>query len=69
MTFASPSAVKVWSERVGVDCIAVVIGPTSARAAEKAGFKSVVAPVGSKGVEAWDTLVRETAQKINLDNA
>lgn len=59
VTFASPSAVKTWAERVGTDFVAVVIGPTSARAAEKAGFRRVLCPEGSKGVEAWAALVLE----------
>lgn len=38
VTFASPSAVKIWSEKVGTDFTAVAIGPTSAKAATTQGF-------------------------------
>jgi uroporphyrinogen-III synthase len=61
VTFASPSTVKVWASRAGTRATAVVIGPTSAVSAEKAGFADVRAPQGSKGVEAWAELIRETA--------
>lgn len=61
VTIGSPSAAKTWAERVGTDFIAVVIGPTSARAAEKLGFKQVLCPEGSKGIEAWADLVKKAA--------
>jgi hypothetical protein len=41
VAFASPSAVRVWAERVGVEARAVVIGPTTAAAARNAGFKHI----------------------------
>ena len=61
VTFASPSAVKIWADKVGTDFTAVVIGPTSAKAATSVGFKKVFAPEGSKGVEAWADLVKKVA--------
>jgi uroporphyrinogen-III synthase len=64
VTFASPSAVKTWAERVGTNFIAVVIGPTSARAAEKLGFVKVLCPEGSKGVEAWADLIKTAAKEF-----
>jgi uroporphyrinogen-III synthase len=42
VTFASPSAVKIWSEKVGTDFTAIVIGPTSAKAATTQGFSRYV---------------------------
>jgi uroporphyrinogen-III synthase len=65
VTFASPSAVRTWSERVGTDAVAVVIGPTSKTAAEKAGYKRVYCPEGgSKGVEPWAALVEQVASSL-----
>jgi len=61
VTFASPSTIKVWADRVGTDTTAVVIGPTSAKAAEKAGFTDIRAPQGSKGLDAWADLIKSTA--------
>ena len=62
VTFASPSAVRTWVERVGSGAKAVVIGPTSAVAARKAGFKDVFSPsVGSKGLVPWADLVVKVA--------
>ena len=61
VTFASPSAVKTWSEKVGTQFTAVVIGPTSAKAAQSQGFKNVVSEEGSKGVAAWADLIKTTA--------
>jgi uroporphyrinogen-III synthase len=52
VTFASPSAVQVWVQRVGNHQAAVCIGETSATAAKQAGFKNVSAPQ-SPGLEAW----------------
>lgn len=62
VTFASPSAVKTWVERVDNSAIAVCIGPTSERAAIKAGFKQVFSPdVGSKGIGPWASLIKDVA--------
>ena len=64
VTFASPSTVRVWAERVGVSQQrAVVIGPTSAKACRSAGWpeERVACPEGSKGLEAWADLVKRTA--------
>lgn len=61
VTFASPSTVKVWAERVGTSTKAVVIGPTSAKACRSAGWKEedISSPEGSKGIEAWAALVKK----------
>jgi len=63
VTLASPSAVKVWAQRVGTKQPAVCIGKTSADAAKEVGFSEVYAP-SDPGLEAWvDTLVRVFEQK------
>ena len=64
VTFASPSAVKIWNEKVGNEFIAVAIGPTSHNAAQKLGFKAVFSPDGSKGVDAWAKLIIEIASNL-----
>ena len=61
VTFASPSAVKVWAERVGTAATAVCIGETSAAACREAGFASVLHPA-KPGVEAW----AETVASLGL---
>ena len=58
VTFASPSSVKIWSEKVGTAFTAVVIGPSSAKAANSAGFERVVSPEGSKGLGAWAEAIK-----------
>jgi len=64
VTFGSPSAVKTWAAKVGTEFTAVVIGPTSAKAATTAGYTRVIAPEGgSKGIEAWaDTVVKAATE-------
>ncbi len=52
VTFASPSAARVWCERVGTAAGAVCIGETSGREAERLGFARVVYP-DSPGIDAW----------------
>lgn len=65
VTFASPSTIKVWAERVGTYQAAVVIGPTSEKAAKTAGFNKIYAPSeGSKGIEPWAQLVRIVSQQL-----
>jgi len=61
VTFASPSTIRVWAERVGVAATAVVIGPTSAKACKSAGFERIECPEGSKGIEAWADLIKSVA--------
>lgn len=69
VTFASPSAVKTWASTIGTSAIAVVIGPTSRKAAETVGFMNIVCPEGSKGIEAWALLIRETANKLSSSSS
>lgn len=64
VTFASPSAVKIWSEKVGTNYIAVVIGPSSAKAATSLGFTRIVSPEGSKGIQAWADTVKEVVMEL-----
>ena len=66
VTFASPSAVKIWAEKVGTDFVAVVIGPSSAKAAISQNFKLTVSPEGSKGIGAWAEKIIQTA--VEFDN-
>ena len=61
VTFASPSAVKIWADKVGTDFIAVVIGPSSAKAAINLDFRKTVSPEGSKGIGAWADVIIQTA--------
>jgi uroporphyrinogen-III synthase len=68
VTFASPSAVRTWSEKVGTDFTAVVIGPTSAKEAVKQGFKWVVSPEGSKGIGAWAEKIKIAAADFQSSN-
>ena len=64
VTFASPSAVKIWKEKVGIKAKAVVIGPTSEKAAYNAGFEQVYSPKeGSKGLDPWAKLIIEVASQ------
>lgn len=52
VTFASPSAVRIWAERVGTAATAVCIGKTSAKKARELGFEHVHFPE-KPGVESW----------------
>jgi len=61
VTFASPSTIKIWTERVGNKAHAVVIGPISAVAAKKYGYENIYVPEGSKGLKAWADLIKLTA--------
>jgi len=65
VAFASPSAVRTWAERVGTDFAAVVIGPSSAKAAEELYFKQVISPRDSKGLHAWADLIRATVTGLS----
>jgi len=60
-TFASPSAIHHWANKVGTDAKAVVIGPTTAAEARRVGFKEVYAPPESGGLEPFAELIREVA--------
>jgi uroporphyrinogen-III synthase len=65
VTFGSPSAVKTWAEKAGTKYTAVVIGPTSAKAATTQGYQRIVAPEGgSKGLEAWADTIKKVALEM-----
>lgn len=69
VTFASPSAIRTWVERVGCDQCVVAIGPTSKKLALKLGFKNVHSPEeGSKGIEPWAHLIRKIAGNLSVSN-
>lgn len=54
VTFASPSAVRAWAERVGTAATAVCIGETSAEECRRVGFASESVHCPEKpGVESW----------------
>jgi uroporphyrinogen-III synthase len=68
VTLASPSAARIWAEKMGTDFVAVTIGPTSHKAAEGLGYKIVRSPaVGSKGVEAWADTVKAVAAELETN--
>jgi len=69
VTFASPSAVRTWVERVGTNTVqeVVVIGPTSEKAAAGLGFSRIHSPEeGSKGLEPWAELISKVADQALL---
>lgn len=58
VTFGSPSAVRVWTERVGTAAAAVCVGETTAAMARECGFGRVIVPSRPEGdrttmLEAW----------------
>ena len=64
VTFASPSAVRVWAERAGNGAAALCIGETSAAEARRLGFADVRCPE-SPGVESWaDTIAEYYSQAV-----
>jgi uroporphyrinogen-III synthase len=63
VAFASPSAVRTWQNRCGTSYVAVTIGPTTAKAAEK--FKEVISPKESKGIQAWADLIVKTVDEFD----
>ena len=58
VAFASPSAVKVWAERVGTVQPVACIGETSAAASRNAGFGRVAFP-SAPGMAGWVSAVLE----------
>lgn len=52
VSFASPSAVRMWQERAGTAATAVCIGETSAEEARRVGFERVLYPE-APGVSSW----------------
>lgn len=68
VTFASPSAVKVWAERIGTNNQSVAcIGETSAQAASNAGFKTVMFPE-NPGMDGWVNATIDLATSAFMDD-
>ena len=72
VAFGSPSAVRVWAERVGPAAAAVCIGESTAAEARKCGFDSVAsAAAASTGqarrvtIEAWAACCAETVEELS----
>ena len=63
VTLASPSAVKVWAERVGTAAAAACIGETSAAASREAGFQRVFWP-DSPGIDGWAAAVHDALKTV-----
>ena len=61
VTFASPSALKVWASRVGMEFNVACIGETTATAARQAGWKEerIFYPREAPGIEGWAAAVGE----------
>lgn len=65
VSFASPSTVRVWKDRVGTNQHVVAIGPTTKCAAVEVGFSHVYSPeVGSQGLLPWATKIKEVALQM-----
>jgi uroporphyrinogen-III synthase len=65
VAFASPSAVKVWKDRMGTHQQVVAIGPTTEKAALRAGFTRVSSPnEGSQGIDHWAAEIKNVAVSI-----
>jgi len=64
VTFASPSALKVWASRVGMEFNVACIGETTATAARQAGWKEerIFYPREAPGIEGWAAAVEEALQ-------
>jgi len=63
VTFASPSAVRTWAERAGVNAAAICIGETSAAECRRVGFAEVRCP-DKPGVGSWADAVAEWYQAL-----
>jgi uroporphyrinogen-III synthase len=63
VTLASPSATRIWNDRVGHDQVAVVIGPTTESAAQKLGFSTIHTPK-VVGLDEWAKLIVAVAEGL-----
>jgi uroporphyrinogen-III synthase len=59
VTFASPSALKVWTSRLGKDYKVACIGETTATAAREAGWERIYYPTDKPGLDGWAASVLE----------
>ena len=66
VTFASPSAVHVWADRMGTAFTAVAIGPTTEDALRKRRFKEVIAPKGSGSLNDFAFCINEVVRNYHL---
>ncbi len=65
VSFASPSTVEVWNRRIGNNKVAVVIGPTTEKAAVECGFANVFTPSdGSHSIFSWAGKIKEVCRSI-----
>lgn len=62
VTFASPSALKVWTSRLGSDYKVACIGETTATAAREAGWSRIFYP-SNPGLDGWSDSVWEAVQE------
>ncbi|GJQ10203.1 hypothetical protein GpartN1_g1994.t1 [Galdieria partita] len=58
VAFGSPSAVRVWSERVAYQPVSACIGKTTAEACNKFGFKLIFS-AKEPGLEGWTSAIEE----------
>eukprot|EP00871_Galdieria_phlegrea_P001101 jgi/Galph1/1992/GphlegSOOS_G676.1 len=63
VAFGSPSAVRIWTERVSKKRIGVCIGETTAKTCQELGFESVVF-AKQPGLEGWANAVEEALQQV-----
>lgn len=61
---ASPSAARVWAARVGLDCVAACIGPSTLAEAQRLGFRSCVCPEASRGADGLADAIVDAATTI-----
>ena len=66
VAIGSPSAARVWAERVGTGQAAACIGETSARACEDLGFSSVFFP-DKPGIPGWAASVRDAVASLGAE--
>lgn len=61
MTFASPSALKVWTSRLGSHYKVACIGETTATAAKELGWDKIFYP-SNPGLDGWCNSVWEALE-------
>ena len=66
VAIGSPSAARVWAERVGTGQAVACIGETSARACEDLGFSSVFFP-DKPGIPGWAASVRDAVASLGAE--
>ena len=66
VAIGSPSAARVWAERVGTGQAVACIGETSARACEDLGFSAVFFP-DKPGIPGWAASVRDAVASLGAE--